>query len=111
MAYSMDLRERVVAAVADRHAIAVVARRYGVSRPTVRLWRDWAAANRLAAGTPGPKSPTKLTPADDQLMREQIAKNPGITALQLQPMLSVKVVECTICRRLKNPGLSLQKSR
>lgn len=67
------------------------------------------AADKL--GTPDPKSSTKLTPAYDQLMREQIAKNPGITALQLQPMLSVQVVECTICRRLKKLGLSLKKSR
>lgn len=111
MTYSMDLRERVVASMHAGQAIAVVARRYGVQRSTVRDWRDRAACNTLAPGTPGPKSPTKLTAADEQLMREQIAAHPGITLRELQGMLSVRVAESTICRALKRMGLSFKKSR
>ena len=111
MAYSMDLRERVVAAVNRGEAIAAVAQRFEVARPTVRDWRDRARRDALMPGVPGPKSPTKITPEDDRLMRDMIAKRPGITANELRAMLSVEVAECTVCRRLKKLGLTLKKSR
>jgi transposase len=111
MTYSMDLRERVVAAVEAGEAIAVIARLFDVARPTVRDWRDRARRGVLTAGVPGPKGPTKLTEADDRLMREQVAARPGVTAMQLIPLLSVEVAECTVCRRLKKLGLRLKKSR
>lgn len=110
MTYSMDLRERVVAAADAGEAIAVVARRFDVARPTVRDWRDRARRGALTPGVPGPKGPVKLTEADDQLMRERVASRPGITAMQLIPLLSVAVAECTVCRRLKRLGLRLKKS-
>lgn len=111
MAYSMDLRERVVSAVNSGEPVAVVARRFQVARPTVRDWRDRAAQGVLEPGVSGPKSPTKITPEDDQLMRDMIAQRPGITANELRAMLSVEVAECTVCRRLKKLGLTLKKSR
>lgn len=111
MGYSMDLRERVVAAVKEGQTISVVARRFSVSRPAVRDWRDRARRGELEVGKPGPKGPRKLTPQDDELMREQIATRPGITAKELMPMLSVDVSISAICRRLIRLGLSLKKNR
>ena len=111
MTYSMDLRLRVVAAVNRGDSIAEVARRFNVSRPTVRDWRDRTARGGLEPDKPGPKQPVKLTRADDALMRLQISKRPGITANELIPMLSQPVVESTVCRRLKKMGLRLKKSR
>lgn len=112
MTYSMDLRERVVAVVNDGQPIAVVAQQFRVARPTVLDWRDRARHNALSPSVPGPKSPTKITPRDDQLMREQIAKRPGITANELRAMLSVQVAEYTVCRRLKKLELTdAQKNR
>jgi transposase len=111
MTYSMDLRERVVAAVEAGDRIAMVARRFDVSRPTVRDWRDRARRDDLRPGTPGPKGPIKLTAADDRVMREAVAARPGITAVELQPRLSVPVVVSTICRRLRKLELPLKKSR
>lgn len=111
MTYSMDLRERVVMAVRDGEPIAVVARRFQVARPTVRDWRDRAEQGVLEPGVGGPKSPTKITPEDDRLMRDMIALRPGITANELRAMLSVAVAECTVCRRLKKLGLTLKQSR
>lgn len=110
MTYSMDLRERVVAAVERGEPIAVVARRFQVSRPTVRAWRDRAKRNELTPGIPGPKSPTKITPQDDQLMLDRVALDPGITANQLRALISVEVAECTVCRRLIKLGVTLKKS-
>ena len=110
MTYSMDLRQRVVAAVANGDPIAGVARRFSISRPTVSDWRDRAGQGDLEPGKPGPVHPTKLTEADDRVMRQQVAARPGITAKELMPMLSVSVVESTVCRRLKRLGRSLKKN-
>ena len=53
----------------------------------------------------------KLTEADDRLMRRMVSARPGVRAKQLIPLLSVHVVESTVCRALKRLGLSLKKSR
>lgn len=111
MAYSMDLRNRVVSALASGESIASVARRFSLTWPTVCDWRDRHDRHELSPGTPGPKGPIKLTDADAQLMRQTVAAQPGITAKQLMPMLSVQVVESTVCRALKRLGLSLKRSR
>ena len=111
MAYSMDLRERVVDALNQGGTVSAVARRFGVSRPAVEDWKERAERGALAPDKTGPKAPTKITPEDDQLMLDQVAQNPGVTANQLRAMLSVEVAECTVCRRLKKLGLTLKKSR
>jgi len=111
MAYSTDLRERVVSAVGDQESITWVSRRFRVARSTVRDWVARHHRGELAPGTPGPKGSVKLTAADEQRMREGVAAQPGITAKQLMPMLSVHVVESTVCRALKRLGLSLKRSR
>ena len=111
MAYSMDLRQRVVSAVVVEGSITEVSQRFQVARSTIR---DWCARDRrgeLSPNTPGPKGPIKLTAKDEQRMRDAVAVQPGITAKQLMPMLSVPVVESTVCRALKRLGLSLKRSR
>jgi transposase len=111
MAYSVDLRERVVLAVGEGESITWVARRFRVARSTVRDWQDRHRRGELTPGTPGPKGSMKLTAADEALLRQTIAEQPGITAKQLMPMLSVHVVESTVCRALRRLGLSLKRSR
>lgn len=111
MAYSMDLRERVVDALHNGESVAAVARRFAISRPAVDAWRKRSERDALAPDKTGPKSPTKITPQDDQLMLDEIVKNPGITANALRERISVEVAECTVCRRLKKLGLTLKKSR
>lgn len=110
MTYSMDLRKRVVVAAESGQTITSVARRFSVARPTVRDWRDRHRRGELTPGTPGPKGPMKLTAVDEHRMCEVVAAQPGITAKQLMPMLSVQVVESTVCRALKRLGLSLKRS-
>ena len=111
MAYSMDLRKRVVAAVEAGQSIAAVARRFSVARATVRDWRDRAQRGDLSAGTPGPQGPTKLTEADVERIRQRVASEPGVTGGQLLEGLSVTVSAQTVYRHLKRLGLSLKKSR
>jgi transposase len=105
MAYSMDLRRRVVSAAESGQTLASVAKRFSVTWPTVDHWVERHHRGELA---PGPMKPTA---ADEQLMRDAVAAQPGITAKQLMAMLSVKVVESTVCRTLKRLGLSLKRSR
>ena len=111
MAYSMDLRQRVVAAVAAGQTPTVVSRRFQVARATVRNWVGRHRRGELEPGTPGPKGPIKLTAADERRMREAVAAKSGITAKQLMAMLNLGVVESTVCRALKRLGLSLKRSR
>ena len=110
MTYSMDLRKRVVAASESGQPIASIAKRFSVTWPTVRNWVDRYHRGELPPGTPGPKGPMKLTAEDEQRICEVVAAQPGITAKQLMPMLSVSVVESTVCRALKRLGLSLKRS-
>lgn len=106
MAYSMDLRERVVVAVEAGQAITAVARRFSIARPTVRDWRDRARRGNLTPGTPGPQRPLKLTAEDVQLIRDSVAAEPGITAKQLANRLSVTVSLQTVYRHLNGLGRS-----
>lgn len=111
MTYSMDLRERVVEAVEAGEKIGTVARRFSVAWHTVKDWLNRARHGQLEPEKPGPKGPIKLTEPDDEVMQQQVKANPGITAIELIPLLSVEVEECTVCRRLKKLGLSLKRSR
>jgi len=111
MAYGMDLRRRVVAAVNAGASMNSVAERFMVTQPTVSDWCKRDREGRLEPDKPGPTGPRALTEADDAVMCEQVAARPGITAKQLMPLLSVPVVESTVCRRLKALGLRLKKSR
>ena len=107
----MDLRQRVVSSFESGQTLTSVANRYSVVRGTVRNWIARHRRGELAPGTPGPKGSVKLTASDEQLMHEVVAAQPGITAKQWMPMLSVQVVESTVCRALKRLGRSLKRSR
>ena len=110
MAYSMDLRKRVVSSVGEEKSITWVSRRFRVARSTVRDWVARHHRGELAPGTPGPKGSVKLTATDESMLRQAIATHPGMTAKQLMPLLGVPVVESTVCRALKRLGLSLKRS-
>ena len=112
MAYSNDFRLKVLTAVDRGESEASVARRFDIGERTVRRFkRRRDLTGDVTPDKTGPKGPTKLTPQDDELMREQVRRKPGVTAKELQPMLGVNVSISTICRRLIRLGLSLKKSR
>jgi len=112
MAYSKDFRLKVLAAVDRGESEVAVAKRFDIGERTVRRYKQRRQlTGDVEAFKTGPKKPTKLTPEDDRVMREQIAARPGITAKELIPMLSVDVSISAVCRRLIKLGLSLKKSR
>ncbi len=111
MALSMELRRKVLTAVDRGESRASVARRLEISDRTVRrLIQRREQTGDVHPDKTGPKGPMKLTRADEQRMREQVAAKPGVTARQLMAILGVEVVESTVCRALKRLGLSLKKS-
>lgn len=111
MAYSTDLRRRAVAMRERGETIAATARCFGVERSTIRDWCERAVRQEWEAGKPGPTGPVKLTAADDAVLMDAVAQRPGVTAKEVMPKLSVKVVESTICRAFIRLGLSRKKSR
>lgn len=112
VAYSKDFRLKVLAVIDRGETEASVAKRFDISQRTVgRFKARRRRTGDVQADKTGPQGPVKLTPADDQTLCEQVQRKPGITAAELQPLLTVDVAISTICRRLIKLGLSLKKSR
>lgn len=112
MAVPVQTRQKMLEALERGESVASVARRFEVTQQGLhKLRRTVQQRGTLEPAKPGPKGHVKLTEADLQLMREQVAANPGITLMQLRAMLSVEVAESTVCRALQKMGLSFKKSR
>ena len=112
MAIPIQTRKKMLDAIERGESIVSVARRFEVSETGLhKIRRIVRQRGTLEPAKTGPKGHTKLTDADLELMRQQVAANPGITLRQLRDMLSVHVAESTVCRALKKMGLSLKKSR
>lgn len=110
--YSIDLRRKVMAALAHGGSLPATAQRFDVHPTTVRRWRRQAAAGQLEPRRGGaPPTPTKLTPQDLLLLERQVQARPGVTLRELAGMVSVAVAESTICRALKKLGYRYKKSR
>lgn len=83
-AYSLDLRQRVVAAVENgEDSQAEVADQYAVSLSCIERWlRRWRTTGSLAPlkGKPGPRR--RLAPYDDWL-RAEVTRQPDATLAEL----------------------------
>ena len=87
-AYSLDLRERVVAAVLDGAPVRAVATRFGVSVSSVVKWSQAFRATGTAAAKPiGGKVPYALV-AQRAWLLERIAEKPDLTLRALQGELA-----------------------
>jgi transposase len=80
-AYSLDLRERIVAAVAQGMSQAAAARTFRVSAMTVRRYLKRQAAGRLAP-TPIPGRRRRIRPGAEAALRAQLAAQPDATLAQ-----------------------------
>lgn len=109
-AYSVDLRERVLAACDDGMGTAEAAEAFAVSTAWVRrLKQRRRETGSIAprAGAPGP-APT-LAPHADRL-RELVRANPGLSAEEYRDRLRVGVAAVTVWRALRRLGLTHKKS-
>src|SRR5436305_703886 len=77
-AYSMDLRERIVAAAAAGACRAAVARQFQVSRATVARYVRRAQVGQLAPGT-SPGRPAQIGTNEAAALQAQLAAHPDAT--------------------------------
>ena len=75
----MDLRERVVGAVAGGMAQTVAARTFGVGRATARRWLDRQQRTGGLAPSPRPGAAPAIGAADAAALRAQVAAAPDAT--------------------------------
>ena len=111
-AYSLDLRERVVAAVAHGAPCRSVAETFGVSPASVVKWSQRFRASGSAAAKPmGGKRPFALADQRDWLLA-RIAAKPDITLRALVAELAergVKVILYATWHFLEKEGITFKK--
>jgi transposase len=111
-AYSLDLRERVVTAVANGTACRAVAETFGVSPASVVKWSQRFRASGSPAAKPmGGKRPFALADERDWLLA-RIAEKPDITLRALVAELAdrdVKVSLYATWHFLEKEGITFKK--
>lgn len=114
-AYSLDLRERVLQAIAAGLAPSEIERTLGISRRTLRRWQHRHAAGESLAPGQSPGRSRKIAPNQEAALREQVATRPAATlaahCTQWAHDQQVSVSQATMCRALARLGWTLKKSR
>ncbi len=110
--YSLDLRERVVAAVAGGMSRAEAAKRFAVSHSSAIRWSKRAAESGSPAALPmGGKKPFAL--ADEEAwIRLRVVEKPDITGRELLAELTARGVTVSyygVWHFLDHVGLSFKK--
>ena len=110
--YSLDLRERVVAAVAAGMSRAQAAKHYGVSHSSAIRWTRRLAQTGSPAALPmGGKKPFALAD-QDAWIRARIAEKPDLTGRELLAELTARGIEVSyfaVWHFLDRAGLSFKK--
>jgi transposase len=111
-AYSMDLRQRVLAGCDDGMNTAEAAEVFLVSPAWVRRLKQ----RRRETGETGPRRPTRSGPpraleGQDERIRELVRDNPGLAAEEYRDRLGLRVAVITVWRALRRLGLTFKKSR
>jgi len=114
MAYSLDLRRRIVEAVEEGQKHQNVAARFKVGVATVRRYLSRSRGGGLAAKAPPGRS--ALIPAEAyELLKEQVRQHNDATLAKhcelWEKQQGVKVSIAVMCRTLQRAGLSLKKDR
>lgn len=112
--YSMDLRERIIAARKEGYSGAEVASRFRVSKRSVeRYWKQYCASGHVRAKQRGGYKKSRLQGYDDQL-HEWIGKEPDLTLEEIRARcaeeLEVKIGINALWQRLNKLGLSFKKN-
>jgi transposase len=110
-AYSIDLRERVLAAGADGTTAAEVADTFGVSESWVRRLRQrHAATGQVGPTTSARYGPAPVLAAHHGRLRQLVRDHPGLTAAEYRGRLGAPVSVLTVWRALRRLGLTVKKS-
>ena|SRR5688572_7230325 len=114
-AYSVDLRGRVVSAVAGGMPQAVTGRTFGVGRATVRRWVDRQRRSGDVRPAPVGGSAPRIGPAQAAALRAQVAAWPDATlaehAARWGREQGVRVSLWAVDRALTRLGITRKKRR
>ena len=113
-AYSLDLRQRIIAALEAGESVKEVAVRFDVSPRTVRRYRhQWRETGTLTART-SPGRPPLIPPDQHDVLRVQVLADPDARLIdhcqQWTASTGVVVSEATMCRTLQQLALTHKKS-
>jgi len=114
-AYSTDLKERLVRAVADGQPMRAAARRFGVAVTTVKR----AVVQQRETGSlerkPIPGGPRRIGPEQDAVLRARLEAAPDATVLEhcawWAEQQGQQVSEATMWRAIRRLGWTHKKSR
>ena len=114
-AYSLDLREKIVAAVGGGMSKAQTARTFGVGATSVKRYVKLREEGKPLAPGKAPGNKGKLDGGARKLLEEDLHSRPSVTyekrADLLYQLLGVKVSKATICRTVRRLGYTRKKDR
>jgi transposase len=114
-AYSLDLREKIVAAVGRGMSRAQAARTFGVGATSVKRYVKLAEEGKPLSPGKAPGKKSKIDGSAVKLLEEDLHARPAATyekrANLLYELLGVRVSKATICRIIKRLGYTRQKER
>ena len=111
MAYSMDLRQKVIAACDRGMKTKQAAEAFGVAPSWVRLLKQRKREDGDIAPRPCGGSKRKLTEDDDAAIHDHFKARPDTTILELKESLGTNASEVTVWRAAKALGYRFKKSR
>ncbi len=114
-AYSLDLRERIVAAVGRGMSRAQAARTFGVGATSVKRYVSLAEQGRSLEPGKAPGRESKLGESGMKLLERDLHERPTVTyanrAQLLHRLVGVEVSKATICRAIRRLGYTRKKDR
>jgi transposase len=114
-AYSVDLREKIIAAVRRGMTKAQAARTFGVGATSVKRYVKLAEEGKPLAPGKAPGKKGKLDGNAMELLEDDLRARPAVTyekrADLLCELLGVRVSKATICRTVRRLGYTRKKDR
>lgn len=114
-AYSTDLRERIVRAVASGRPQREAARLFGVASSTVKRYLQQQERTGSLARRPIPGGPRKIGRGDEAALHAQVAAQPTATLAEhcarWEQVHGVRVSLATMSRALHRLGFTRKKGR
>jgi transposase len=114
-AYSVDLREKIVAAVGRGMSKAQTARTFGVGATSVKRYVKLQEEGKPLTPGKAPGKKGKLDGKAIKLLKEDLHARPALTyeerADLLCGLLGVRVSKATICRTVRRLGYTRKKDR
>ena len=114
-AYSVDLREKIIAAVGRAMSKAQAARTFGVGATSVKRYVKLAEEGKPLTPGKAPGKKGKLDRSAMKLLKEDLHSRPAVTyekrADLLCELLGIRVSKATICRMVRRLGYTRKKDR